>query len=151
MTILSGKTLSEMPWRMVSPMQKKHVIHGLSGGLSTAGYDVHIAEEILYMTPGLLYLASTVEQFDIPNDIVGKIWNKSTWARKGLLVWQTILEPGWRGFLTLEMVWLGSPGPASHIMAGSPIAQVTFEKTDRETEGYSGKYQDQEAGPQEAR
>jgi dCTP deaminase len=60
-----------------------------------------------------------------------------------------VIEPGWRGFLTLELT---NHGPETiKIMRAMPIAQILFHFTDKDTVGYEGKYQDQERGPQEAR
>lgn len=145
-SILSGETIRELG--IITPFSERTVTGGLSGGLSVAGYDIHIAEDV-HLQRGKFALASTIEHFSMPNNVVGKVWNKSSWARCGLLVWQTILEPGWRGYLTLEMTNLGQED--FFIEVDQPIAQVTFEYTDKPTKGYSGKYQDQEAGPQVAR
>jgi len=79
-----------------------------------------------------------------------RVHDKSSWARKGLFVQNTIGEPVWRGFLTLELSnetkeWI-------YLDAGTPIAQVIFEQLDEPTiQPYKGKYQDQESGPQPAR
>lgn len=61
-----------------------------------------------------------------------------------------MIEPGWRGFLTLELKNQGKD--ILRIERGDPIAQILFEGLDAPTDKpYSGKYQDQEAGPQPAR
>ena len=76
----------------------------------------------------------------------------TTWgeARLGLSVFNTVIEPGWRGYLTLELKNQGDR--VLHIDCGDPIAQILFERLDVPTENpYSGKYQDQDAGPQPAR
>jgi hypothetical protein len=65
-------------------------------------------------------------------------------------VFNTILDPGWRGYATLELINHG-PSPLI-ILAGDPIAQVVCHLlTEPTTQPYAGKYQDQEAGPQPAR
>jgi dCTP deaminase len=121
----------------------------MSFGLGPAGYDVRIAEGIT-VSAGQFFLASTVERFNIPNDILGKVCDKSTWARRGIAVQNTIIEPGWRGFLTLELTNHGLDRIV--IEAGDPIAQIIFFRLEAATElPYAGKYQDQEAGPQPAR
>jgi dCTP deaminase len=89
-----------------------------------------------------------MEEFDMPFDLVGVVHDKSTWARRGLSVFNTVVEPGWRGHLTLELVFHGNQ--ALHIKAGSGIAQILFSQI-AEPAAYSGKYQDQAAGPVEAK
>jgi dCTP deaminase len=105
-----------------------------------------------------MMLASTVEKFCMPDDLVGIVHDKSTWARQGLAVQNTVIEPGWRGFLTLELTWIcpeaweGGYGNPLRIQAGTAIAQVIFHQLTAPTEqGYEGKYQDQEQGAQAAR
>ena len=124
-------------------------------GLGPAGYDVRIAESI--SLSGSLYgphrftLASTMERFTMPRDCIAYAKDKSTWARLGVLVQNTVIEPGWRGHLTLELSYEGNG--TIHIPAGSPIAQIVFHKLDEPTEQpypEDGKYQDQKPGPQPA-
>jgi dCTP deaminase len=96
---------------------------------------------------GNFALASTIEEFQMPTDMVGVVHDKSTWARKGLSVFNTVIEPGWKGFLTLELVYHGRDILA--IPAGSGIAQVLFHNT-AFTASYDGKYQNQADQPVEA-
>jgi dCTP deaminase len=86
----------------------------------------------------------------MPPDLAGTVRDKSTWARIGLALQNTFLDPGWRGWLTLE---ISNNAPAEVVIeAGQPIAQIVFELLDFPTEHpYGGKYQDQERGPQSAR
>jgi deoxycytidine triphosphate deaminase len=93
-------------------------------------------------------LAHTLEQFDMPKDVMGVVHDKSTLARLGVAVQNTIIEPGWRGFLTLEITTHDDCGV--DLLPGMPIAQVIFHRMDREVEGYAGKYQDQPNEPVEA-
>lgn len=145
--ILSGKTLCKL--KPVEPFfDTKQIFNGMSFGVSHAGYDIRIAESRL-LGRGDFCLASSVEHFTMPNNIIGRVHDKSTLARLGLSVFNTVIEPGWRGFLTLELVMLR--GGIINLVAGQPIAQVVFEYVDEEVDGYKGKYQDQEAGPQDAR
>lgn len=144
----------------------KRTVNGVSHGLTECGYDIRIAEDVI-ITPGLnswhitasdggmksgigrMVLASSMEEFDMPTHLMGRVLNKSTWARKGLDASMTTnIEPGWKGFLTLELIYHGTQ--EIEIPAGTGIAQVIFE-TIAEAAVYRGKYQNQEAGPQEAR
>lgn len=93
---------------------------------------------------GNFTLASSFEQFHMPHDLVGLVKDKSTWARKGLSVFNTVIEPGWKGWLTLELVYHGQQ--VLHIPAGCGIAQVIFEVLEEEAT-YNGKYQNQENRP----
>jgi dCTP deaminase len=95
-------------------------------------------------------LASTVEYFKLPNDIIAFVHDKSTWARRGLSLFNTVIEPGWEGFLTLELM---NNGFNDILMkAGTPIAQIIFVRLEEATDSpYAGRYQKQEAGPQPAR
>lgn len=131
----------------ITPFHERTVVNGMSFGLSHAGYDVRIAEDV-YLTHGAFSLASTIEYFDIPNDVVAMVHDKSTWARRGLSLFNTVIEPGWKGYLTLELVSNFVP---LRINAGDPIAQIVFMRLEEPTETpYSGKYQNQKAGPQPA-
>jgi dCTP deaminase len=143
---------------MITPFHERGVINGMSFGLSCSGYDIRIAEDRV-IRPGGFVLASTMEKFDIPKNAVAEIKDKSTLARLGIAVQNTIAEPGWRGFLTLEISnhsqprrwWeFWKPDNTVHIKRGSPIAQAVFQFLDEPTEHpyCMGKYQDQEAGPQ---
>jgi dCTP deaminase len=134
---------------LVTPFSERTVVRGRSFGLSHCGFDVRIAESMT-LEPGEFRLASTIEHFSFPLDLVGLLKDKSSWARQGLSVFNTVFEPGWRGHATLE---LANHGPNNVlILGGDPIAQMIFTKLVEPTESaYAGKYQDQEAGPQEAR
>lgn len=133
----------------IIPFNERTVHNGMSYGLSHAGYDVRIAESIV-LEPGRFCLASTIEEFFMPDDLVAFVHDKSSWARRGLSLFNTVIEPGWNGFLTLELV--NHSDEAFPIFVGSPIAQIIFMRTEEPTEKpYTGKYQNQERGPQVAR
>lgn len=152
-----------------------------SFGLSSYGYDVRIANRFkvftdLYSTivdphdfdsssvveiegpeclipPHSFVLGVTVERFRMPPDVVGFTACKSTLIRCGILVPFTVLEPGWEGYLTLE-ISNTTPLPA-RIYAGEGIAQVTFWRGDGPCAvsyaARDGKYQGQGALPVEAK
>jgi dCTP deaminase len=122
--------------------------NGMSFGLSIAGYDVRVAQEV-EIKSGHFQLASTVEEFNIPNNILAKVADKSTLARRGMSVFNTIIEPGWKGFLTVEMVNHGRH--TIHLPAGCPVAQIIFHVLSEPAERpYDGKYQHQPNMPVEA-
>src|SRR6478736_2339506 len=70
----------------------------LSYGESFAGYDVRVEFDgegriqNRKMHPGEFCLASTVESFIMPQDVIGVVHDKSSWARRGLCVQNTIIE-----------------------------------------------------------
>jgi dCTP deaminase len=130
---------------VVEPWIERAPVNGMTAGLSCAGYDIR-SKEGWMLAPGSFVLVSSVEHFWMPNDLVGRVADKSTWARRGLAVQNTVIEPGWRGWLTLEVTNHG-PGPL-HIHAGDPIAQIIFEQMLAPPEKpYAGRYQDQADEP----
>jgi dCTP deaminase len=143
--IIPAQTLRRI--RPLEPFCERTQHNGMTYGLGPAGYDVRIAETV---TVGRFVLASTIERFDLPNDVLAQVCDKSTWARRGIAVQNTIIEPGWRGFLTIELT---NHGDAHiEIQAGDPIAQIIFFRLEEPTAlPYAGRYQDQERGPQGAR
>jgi dCTP deaminase len=119
----------------------------MSYGLSSAGYDIRVLNP-LYLEAGDFLLATTVEHFEFPRDVMGKLADKSSWARRGIAVQNTIFEPGWRGYPTLEIS--NHSRELVHIPSGSPIGQMIFQLLDQPTEQpypESGKYQDQRQVP----
>lgn len=135
--------------------QSKIKEHGVSYGLGEAGYDIRIKQEVRFLKPNdwhggtpKFVLASAIEEFDMPTNLVGIVHDKSTWARKGLSVFNTVIEPGFVGGLTLELVYHGTEDLI--IPAGSGIAQVVFHKLSSDA-CYSGKYQNQSTNPEPAR
>lgn len=143
--ILSGETLRLI--RPVWPFSEPGRAHGRSYGVSHAGYDVRLDQDV-WLWPKGFRLASTFERFDMPADVLGVVHDKSTNIRLGIAVHNTIIECGWSGHLTLEIsnqCWR-----PRLLLRGTPIAQVIFHQIDRACEGYSGKYQNQKRGPQEA-
>jgi len=143
---------------------------GASYGLGEAGYDIRIKQKVIFKPGdfvslkwqeadgskhgscvdgrGRFTLASAMEEFNMPDDLMGIVHDKSTWARRGLSVFNTVIEPGWKGFLTLELVYHGEGELI--IPAGSGIAQVVFHLLAEEAQ-YKGKYQNQEDQPVSAR
>ena len=148
-----------------------------SYGLGEAGYDIRIKQNLIFRPTqfnihghtvfhesysiwdadkiethadskhGHFALASSIEEFFMPVNVVGIVHDKSTWARMGLSVFNTVIEPGWKGFLTLELVYHGVLPLI--IPAGSGIAQVIFHETSEDAE-YEGKYQHQANEPVKA-
>lgn len=130
----------------IFPIHERTRVFGMTYGLSAAGYDIRVAEDLILFS-GNFQLASSIEHFDMPNYILGYVKDKSTWARQGLAVQNTVIEPGWKGYLTLELT--NHSKKVIEIKAGMPIAQIIFHKLIEATEQpYEGKYQNQEPGAQ---
>src|SRR5208337_4633726 len=125
MTVLSAQTIRKRG--IVTPFCERSVAHGMSYGLSIAGYDISIAQS-LWVAPHGCALASTIEHIDMPLDVIARVADKSTWARQFLCVQNTIFEPGWRGYPTIELTNHTAHG--IHVLAGMPIAQRIFELVD---------------------
>lgn len=149
----------------------KRSVNGVSHGLTECGYDIRLKQGIHYRPcpsgtgPGIIsiydendefvdhvrdrfVLGSSVEEFQMPANLMGRILNKSTWARQGVdASLTTNIEPGWNGFLTIELVF--NRAKEVIIPPGAGICQIIFE-TLAEAVVYSGKYQNQEDKPVEA-
>ena len=144
--ICNGKTLlAAQP--LIPMLDRKHRVHGVSFGLTEAGYDVRIRETVTLHPLRRFVLASTVERFQMPADLCGFVMGKSTWARRGVNVQATLIEPGWRGFLTIEIHLQTTR--IVRIKAGSGIAAVLFARLTDPAQ-YDGAYQDQPDRPVEA-
>jgi len=159
---------------MIEPFESAQVREGvISYGVSSYGYDIRVSPEFKVFTnvhsvvvdpkhfddrsfvdvtaaeciipPNSFALARTLEYFRIPRDILVVCVGKSTYARCGIIVNVTPLEPTWEGYLTLE-ISNTTPLPAK-IYANEGIAQLLFFQGDGEPEiAYAdrkGKYQHQ--------
>ena len=144
----------------------------ISYGVTSFGYDMRVADEWMtreinavldpkqddidswlwwqkdtqILQPGCFYLCRSVEYFRMPEDVLGVVVGKSTYARCGLIVNVTPLEPTWEGYLTLE-ISNTTPLPAK-VYGGEGIAQLLFFEGDEEPEiAYAdrkGKYMNQQ-------
>ena len=163
--VINGETLLSLsPIKNMTSTKEKGF--GVSHGLGEAGYDIRIKQSILFrpadnkieilhpdaqdydVVDGRFTIASAIEEFQMPDNLVGIVHDKSTWARRGLSVFNTVIEPGWKGYLTLELVYHGQEGLV--IPAGAGIAQVLFHEVKHKSV-YTGKYQGQEDRPIAAR
>jgi len=160
--------------KMIDPFVESQVRENvISYGVSSYGYDVRIADEYKIFTninstivdpkqfdpksfvdfngevcivpPNSFALGRTIEYFRIPRKTMTICVGKSTYARCGIITNVTPLEPGWEGFITLE-VSNTTPLPAK-IYSGEGIAQILFFESDEEClTSYAdkkGKYQGQ--------
>ena len=159
---------------MIAPFEDKQIRGDkISFGVSSYGYDARVSDEFKIFTnvnseivdpknfkpsnfitknsseciipPNSFVLARTVEYFKIPEDILVICLGKSTYARCGIIVNVTPLEPGWEGHVTLEFSNT-TPLPAK-IYANEGVAQFIFLESDEVCEtsykDRKGKYQGQ--------
>jgi dCTP deaminase len=107
---------------------------------------VDIESDSCLIPPNSFALAETVEYLEIPRDFIAICIGKSTYARCGIIVNITPLEPEWRGKITIE-ISNTTPLPAK-VYANEGIAQILFFRADAVCQtSYAdkkGKYQDQQ-------
>lgn len=106
---------------------------------------VDVVSDVCIIPPNSFALARTVEYFRIPRNVLTICLGKSTYARCGIIVNVTPLEPEWEGHVTLEFSNT-TPLPAK-IYAGEGVAQMLFLESDEVCEtsykDRGGKYQGQ--------
>jgi dCTP deaminase len=159
---------------MIEPFVESQKREGMiSYGVSSYGYDARVADEFKIFTnvdsatidpknfvassfvdrktdvciipPNSFALARTIEYFRVPRDVLVICLGKSTYARCGIIVNVTPLEPEWEGHVTIE-ISNTTPLPAK-IYANEGIAQFIFLKGDQPCEtsyaDRAGKYMGQ--------
>jgi len=163
--------------KMIEPFVDGQVGEGvISYGVSSYGYDLRVADEYKIFTnaystmvdpkkfdpksfvdvhgqgecivpPNSFALARSIEYLRIPRNVLTVCLSKSTYARCGIVVNVTPFEPGWEGYVTLE-ISNTTPLPA-RIYSNEGICQVLFLEGDEPCEtSYAdrkGKYQNQPA------
>jgi len=160
--------------KMITPFVENQITKNtISYGLSSYGYDIRVADEYKIFTdvyntvvdpkdfstksfvdikapyciipPNSFALARSIEYFRIPRNVLGLCIGKSTYARCGIVVNITPLEPEWEGHLTIE-ISNTTPIPAK-IYSNEGIAQLIFLESDEICEisykDRKGKYQAQ--------
>ncbi len=160
---------------MIKPFAESQVRDGvISYGLSSYGYDVRVADEykiftnvnttivdpkqfdprsfvefrgeICIVPPNSFALARSVEYFKIPRRILTVCVGKSTYARCGIIVNVTPLEPEWEGYVTLE-ISNTTPLPA-RVYSNEGLCQIVFFESDEvcsvSYKDKKGKYQSQQ-------
>lgn len=159
--------------KMIEPFSEKGATKGvISYGLSSFGYDFRITDEFKIFTnalsavvdpkdfrkesfvdfkgkvciipPNSFALTRSLEYVRVPSDILVIMVGKSTYARCGVIVNVTPLEPGWEGHITIE-ISNSTPLPV-RIYANEGICQAVFFRGEQPNKTYaqrSGKYQKQ--------
>ncbi|GJD41340.1 dCTP deaminase [Methylobacterium bullatum] len=131
---------------ILEPWSERTVANGMSYGVSCAGYDIRAKQDVTLEPKGFALLSS-VEHFWMPDDVTAFVHDKSTWARRGLTVYNTVIECAWKGWLTIEASNLGND--TLRIRAGDPIAQIIFHQMAAPPERTyaGGKYDNQADEP----
>ena len=160
--------------RMIEPFARgRPRVGAISYGTSSYGYDFRLASEFkvpqahgpavfdpksvkelvfrdhrgrfCVISPNSFVLGRSLEYFRIPRDVLALCQGKSTYARCGVIVNVTPLEPGWEGFITVSLV-NASPFPV-RVYAREGVGQIVFLRAESECEvSYAdrkGKYQGQ--------
>ena len=162
---------------MIEPFEPKLVRNGkVSYGLSSYGYDLRVADEFKVFTnvhsavvdpknfseksfvdmngegsilipPNSFALTRSMEYLKIPRNVLGLCIGKSTYARCGIIVNVTPIQPEWEGYLIIE-ISNTTPLPAK-IYAGEGIAEILFFESDEVCEKsykeISGMYSNQKS------
>ena len=157
--IVNGKhLLAASP--IVGMLTGKEKAGGVTYGLAEVGYDVRIKQGLHFtrdelgnkitvvndgdIVPQLLLgwalNVNIIEEFTMPKDLVGIGHPKSSWNRQHLRLGSPVIEPGWNGFLTISLNYVGEGDLL--IEPGAGIMQVIFHRLESEA-AYEGRYQSQ--------
>ncbi len=165
-----------LEYDMIKPFHPQQIKNNnISYGLSSYGYDIRIADEFkifkgsgkktvdpknvrvdlfedfkgatCVIPPNSFILARSFEYFKMPSNVLALCTGKSTYARIGVIVNVTPLEPSWEGYLTIA-ISNTSNSPAK-LYADEGIAQVVFFESDEQCQvtyaDRKGKYQSQQS------
>ena len=160
--------------KMIEPFEEKLISKGvISYGLSSYGYDIRLADEFKIFTnvynalvdpknfdeksfidykgdyviipPNSFVLGRSIEYIRMPSNVLGICVGKSTYARCGIIVNLTPIEPSWEGYLVIE-ISNSTPLPVK-VYANEGIAQIIFfegKPCEITYENRKGKYQNQQ-------
>lgn len=121
------------------------------GSVTPNGYDLRVEtirvngkdSDRADITPNSHFLVSTLEYLDLPDNIVGQIWIRSSFARRGIIGSFGAVDAGFSGNLTLSFLNAGSENLS--LAMGERIAQIVFHRLESQSErSYaerSGNYQ----------
>ena len=156
--IVNGKQLlAASP--IVGMLTGKEKAGGVTYGLAEVGYDVRIKQGLHFTYDkfdnpitiintdgeikrqfGWAVNVNVIEEFTMPKDLVGIGYPKSSWNRQHLRLGSPVIEPGWNGFLTISLDYVGDSNFI--IEPGAGIMQVIFTRLESEA-AYQGRYQNQ--------
>jgi dCTP deaminase len=163
-----------LEYDMIKPFEPQQIKkNNISYGLSSYGYDIRIADEfkifkgsekdtidpkgirpdlfedikdsVCVIPPNSFILARSFEYFKMPSNVLALCTGKSTYARIGVIVNVTPLEPSWEGYLTIAIS--NTSGSSAKLYANEGIAQVVFFESNEQCQvtyaDRKGKYQAQ--------
>ena len=158
MIVNGQKLLAASP--IVGMLTGKEKAGGVTYGLAEVGYDVRIKQGLHFtrdelgnkitvvndgdshpqLLLGWALNVNIIEEFTMPKDLVGIGHPKSSWNRQHLRLGTPVIEPGWNGFLTISLNYVGERDLM--IEPGAGIMQVIFHRLESEA-AYQGRYQNQ--------
>ncbi len=174
MCVKSDEWIKKMAieFKMIEPFQEELISKNvMSYGVSSYGYDLRLDDKILRMkkvtkidpknvnrndyieeiskeiliNSGEVVVGKSIEYFKIPRDVIGLCFGKSSYARLGILINITPLEPEWEGYITISIYNANKADVI--IYSGEGIAQVIFVSAEEECrisyKDRKGKYQAQ--------
>ena len=162
--ILSDKTIQEMisvKSLVITPLEKEQIqpasvdvrlgktfsiVEDSSTGVITLGSKIQyktIQTDKYVLLPGQFVLATTMEYFELPNDLTAFVEGRSSLGRMGLFIQNAgWLDPGFKGEITLEL--FNANRCAIELKSVRRVGQLVFAKMDIAAENpYNGKYQGQ--------
>lgn len=162
--ILSDKTIQEMisvKSLVITPLEKEQIqpasvdvrlgktfsiVEDSSTGVITLGSKIQyktIQTDKYVLLPGQFVLATTMEYFELPNDLTAFVEGRSSLGRMGLFIQNAgWVDPGFKGEITLEL--FNANRCAIELKSGRRVGQLVFAKMDIAAENpYNGKYQGQ--------
>ena len=110
------------------------------GCLNGGGYDLRLGSDV-HIPPGRSALVATLERVELGVDLVGTLHIRSSLARNGIIASLALVDPGFRGQLT---IMLYNSGSAEFIMThGERFVQLVIHGLSMKTRRpYQGRYQD---------
>jgi dCTP deaminase len=112
----------------------------LSACLNAAGYDLRCSKTVVIQS-GKHALVATLETVELGLNLVAFMFIRSSFAREGIIGSFAVIDPGFRGQLTLNMTNVGDKEVTLH--EGERIVQIVFHRLgDTAKKGYNGSYQD---------
>ena len=110
------------------------------GSLNPAGYDLRLSTDVA-LEPSEHCLVATMERVELGNDLVGILHIRSSLAREGVLASLALVDPGFRGQLTISLSNSGKK--TVQLKAGERFVQLTVLRLGRQAATtYNGRYQD---------
>lgn len=122
------------------------IVEDSSSGIITLENEIKyktITTDTYILLPNQFVLATTMEYFDLPNDLTAFVEGRSSLGRMGLFIQNAgWVDPGFKGEITLELY--NANRCAIELKAGRRVGQLVFAKMDNEAlNPYNGKYQGQ--------